>query len=582
MRTNTTTTARFSDLLHTLDPKPPTKRGSSPSELEKYSNRLGNPSPVFLFDEPLDGLELQGGIPNGTSAALSTFSMLPTAEDRGINYFIANFVTASSGPSHGYFNYFHEVCFAGGLEDTLKSSTTASGLAIYANTTKSPQLMSLARKEYTAALRHINAALRSPTDSVRDSTLLSIIVVSLFETATGSRQLSLKAWTEHINGAATLVKLRGRAQLRNCTGLRMFQHATSHLLISCVMREIPMPQQLMELRLEAFNYFPLDPAWQFLKKMDEYTLFRAAIKSESLQDHQTIIETALRLDADLTQIFSDVPSGWLYETVYTPNDPDIVFDGYYDIYYDHWIAQMWNGMRICRIMLSETVRARLLAGFTSVPPLFNSTEHMAQFQVSTDIVTQMRDDILHSVPQHLGYVKRKPFDYHSRSNSPSPPPSFDPIPDLNSNSSFTSLLFSNVNPTPSPPSGRTSPPLERDPTFPAIGGYFLLWPLYVAGINRVSTPEIRSYVSKMLQYIGDTMGLQQGNALGTFLDTYHPVMNGRFSTQDGPVKGILLGSRPLVELLEKDSLERKVSNEGGGSAGTLTSMGMLSASSLQD
>jgi len=53
---------------------------------------------------------------------------------------------------------------------------------------------------------------------------------------TSLHMVSLKAWTEHTNGAATLVKLRGLAQLRTKTGFGVFIHATSHLLLSCMQR----------------------------------------------------------------------------------------------------------------------------------------------------------------------------------------------------------------------------------------------------------------------------------------------------------------------------------------------------------
>jgi hypothetical protein len=71
----------------------------------------------------------------------------------------------------------------------------------------------------------------------------------------------------------------------------------------------------MELRVEAFNYVPPDPAWQFVKNMDEYALFRPAVKSGSLQDSQTIIER-VEVGPRSNPNPSDVPSDWLYETVY--------------------------------------------------------------------------------------------------------------------------------------------------------------------------------------------------------------------------------------------------------------------------
>lgn len=105
-----------------------------------------------------------------------------------------------------------------------------------------------------------------------------------------------------------------------------------------------MPPQLRELRLEAFQLVPPDPAWQFLKVIDEFTVFRAAVRDGTLSNPETIISKALRYDGDLVRIFSDVSSDWLYEMVYTNDDSEIMWNGCYAIYYDYWVAQIWNGM----------------------------------------------------------------------------------------------------------------------------------------------------------------------------------------------------------------------------------------------
>jgi hypothetical protein len=44
----------------------------------------------------------------------------------------------------------------------------------------------------------------------------------------------------------------------------------------------------------------------------------------------------------MTQVFDDAPLSWMYETVYTDSNSPLVFSGAYDIYYDIWVAQIWN------------------------------------------------------------------------------------------------------------------------------------------------------------------------------------------------------------------------------------------------
>lgn len=370
--------------------------------------------------------------------------------------------------SDGHFNYLHDV-YREEIDPTLKASVVAAGLAAYANTSKSARLMRQARKNYAVALRSINTALKSPEDAIKDNTLISILVVSIFETITGTSRLSMEGWTEHINGASSLLQLRGRSQIHTSKGLRLFIHVTSHLLVSCFQREMPMPPQLLELRIEASQLAPLSPAMQILKVIDELTVFRTQVRDRTLSGYQTIISTALRYDAKLVQIVSNIPPGWLYETIYADDDPDIIWNGCYDIYYDYGVAQIWNGVRSARIMLHETIQLRLLEGFTSIPPSVTPAEFTMQFWTSTDILVNMWDGILRSIPQHIGYVTRKLSRIQMTARQGLQRRHFD-------RTSFTDLLegtstFSSHSPHQNFNSGAQAfiPP----PSTPAIGGYFL-------------------------------------------------------------------------------------------------------------
>ena len=47
---------------------------------------------------------------------------------------------------------------------------------------------------------------------------------------TGRRPQSLRAWVEHINGAATLIDLRGSEQLRTKLGLQLFYQMRTQIV----------------------------------------------------------------------------------------------------------------------------------------------------------------------------------------------------------------------------------------------------------------------------------------------------------------------------------------------------------------
>jgi len=138
------------------------------------------------------------------------------------------------GPTRGHLDYLTNSCGEDGADASLGSAIKAVGLASFAHASHAPSLYKNARYQYTKALQATNNALRSPVHVKKDSTLTAIMVLSIFETITGCNQRSLQAWAEHVNGAAALLKLRGRDQLNTPRGRRMFIQVASSLQICCV------------------------------------------------------------------------------------------------------------------------------------------------------------------------------------------------------------------------------------------------------------------------------------------------------------------------------------------------------------
>ncbi|TGO37393.1 hypothetical protein BHYA_0098g00160 [Botrytis hyacinthi] len=450
-----------------------TSRASSSSDRRLSSQSISASSSNYEDDDEFELNEI-------LTAPRPRAALAPSIIEQGTSYFIANFVAGVSGPSHGHFNYVKDLCRNGGLDEALSTSMTAVGLASFANRTKSPQLLGEARHEYMIALRRVNGALRSPSDAVKDSTLLSIM-----------------AWTEHI-------KMEPR-RLLSFEALHSSKHEWG-----AVQREIPMPQEIMALRATVYKQLDLwDPAFRILATLDKFTYFRSDLRTGKSGDSGHIIAAALALDEELQQIFAKVPPGWEVETVQAGENkaPEIVFKGSYDIYYDYWIAQ------------------HILEGFDAIPPRFISMGYMAQYQLSTDTLMHMRDGILRSVPQCLGYVSRKPSTWTS-SPGHSTPPSRTPSP-LNNLPPSTPNTISNLLSTlyqdafvpgiPSIPAetGLTPPSFS----FPAAGAYFLVWPLYIAAVSRVTSPEDRNFACTALRRLTSDMGIAQGAALAHFIET---------------------------------------------------------------
>jgi hypothetical protein len=433
----------------------------------------------------------------------STFSLAPNIEELATGFFFSNYVIDVKGPTRGHLDHLHDIYNTYDMDENLLASMKAVGLAGCSHVTHSPQLMKGARQQYTKALRLTNEALASPTDAKKDSTLLAIMILGIFETVAGCNQKSLIAWSEHIKGAAALVSIRGTEQLRTPAGRRMFIQVCTNLLICCIQRRLPVPNHIIELRAEAAKHIQtFELGWLFQENMIAFANFRSETRSGAISDPQEIISKALEIDGTLLGMFSVAPPGWEYETIFTDAaDPDLVYNGCYHVYYDHWVAQLWNGMRSVRLLLNEQVRELILAGLASKPPRFLGPEYTAQVQISTDVILQMQADILASVPQHLGFAGVK------RASSYAPPSlSSEPSPEENQQkSSFIWNDFFNSTHFVGTPSQIPS----ETPMIRAAGGYFLMWPLFLCGVMDLASRSSQRWVSRLLRYIGETMGIQQ-------------------------------------------------------------------------
>lgn len=348
--------------------------------------------------------------------------------------------------------------------------------------------MNQARTQYARSLQLTNSALQSPTAVKKDSTLLAILILGIFETITGRNQKSMKAWAEHIHGAAAVIKLRGPEAIKTPGGIRLLAQVTSSLLISCIQRDIPLPKYIIEMTEDAENNMTnIDPAWVAQRIMIDYTAFNARYHDGYYTDPFELLNDAEALDERFLAFFTNVPKGWEYVIVRTEDDPDIVFDGYYHIYYDHWVAQIWNAIRELRILLNETIREALLKDFASPTPCLLGPEYAERFQTCTETMYQLQAEILASVPQHMGYATKN---------------------------SGNARLWS----------GFAADGFAAEfPTIRFSGGYFLIWPLFLTGNMRITTPEVRAFCVKNLRYIGTQMGIELASLLAKIVEQNIPI-----------------------------------------------------------
>lgn len=408
-----------------------------------------------------------------------TPSIVPDHRDLGIAVFFQQHT--QSRPLQEYsdpnpmFLDFASTIFRTSNNQMISACIKAVGLASLANIRSEKQILTQARKEYVESLRLVNNALRVPSEAVQDSTLLGVMLLNFFEQITCVDGHFVHIWTQHVNGAALLVKLRGTHQFTYKVGLQMFQHICQSLTTNCIQTGLPVPQHIIELRKQCAQYIDSEsPIWLIGDTMIKLTLLRSRVASGSNNDDDMdqILQDALDLDLEFKTITTRLSAEMPYHTCVDPSEPQF-YKGTYHIYPTVWTLYAWNSLRSGRCLLHQLIRSQMLKGFSAIPPRFLSPDYTSIFQESLENLLQMINDILCSAAQLIGWI---------------------PTPNL----------------TP-----------EKDPI--TAGARLLIWPFYVVihictSMGLFATiPGIDKYMMNVLAEVGRQTGILAATLLSSLL-----------------------------------------------------------------
>ncbi|KAK3296239.1 uncharacterized protein B0H64DRAFT_417727 [Chaetomium fimeti] len=443
------------------------------------------------------------------------YTLPPACQEDGFAYFFSRYVTADETVPHQKFDFIRDVwrpspSAPAAHVDGVLASMTAVGLMGLASTAQSPDLMDAARKSYGTALRLTNHALQDPAEAVKDSTMLSVLILGVFEmmAENTSRTMTVEAFQEHVNGAVALARMRGPAQFRTRAGRRMFSMLCQRVVVSCVQRNVPIPDFLVELwhemsrMAEAGNPDqPLVPLmWQALQ-------LRSDIKSGFLSDPEIIVDRLIALDQDIEKQAAQLPPSWKYR-----------------------IFQLLTNPRVHPLPRRAPVPQQL--GLMN--PADGSIGNGDDDDAAPIATVEIRE-------------------------TPSPPTS----PSARSSDSASSVyspLSATGGPRPAYPSGLTMLDVTggRDAEEEAER-YMLLvsatstlvWPLFVVGMSTACTPEMRAYVVGRLRTLYMETGIRQADAVANLLEEHEMAVGAEIGAGIGAGVGPETGAEWLdMELRE--------------------------------
>jgi hypothetical protein len=276
--------------------------------------------------------------------------------DQGISFFMSYYCTGIDQPSIQSVEYQQHLS-THGFHPLVSTAMTALGIAGVANLYMDSRLKSEATRWYLEAIKMANAAISSPEDVKADSTLTAVNLLSMFEAT--FNETSLAGWSNHVDGAASLVRVRGMDQFSTPAGQRMYLHTVGLLTMNCMGKGIPLPQYVHDLNSEVMKHLDTDdPRNRFFFLHIKTIDLRARILNQSAFSLTDIIESALELDKIAVNIFKDQGSDWEYDVV-PCQKRECIFENFYHVYPTSTAAQTWNWVRYNRIYFHGTEISRM-------------------------------------------------------------------------------------------------------------------------------------------------------------------------------------------------------------------------------
>lgn len=206
----------------------------------------------------------------------------------------------------------------------------------------------------------------------------------------------------------------------------------------------------------------------------------ADIDTKALSDSAEILSAAYAIEGELVAWLAALPSDFSYTTVeigmLEPLFKDrrcrvLPYNNKYHVYRSYWLCNAWNQYRSARIMANHIILCYLKRISANKPANSLSGNIQGQLHVICNTMDQLSEDFCASVPYNLGAGEME----HTPGWSPN-------------SDSF-------------------------------IGGYILLWPLFLVGTTKRRTHPMRDWVMDCLKHVGHAMGIDQALALVDMMES---------------------------------------------------------------
>ncbi|EAW16911.1 Zn(II)2Cys6 transcription factor [Aspergillus fischeri NRRL 181] len=390
---------------------------------------------------------------HGPITATSLPSTLPSLDmdELGLHFFVYHFSTYAWAGRCQPQNITSPFMRRFGEDATLRSAVASVGLAALSNIRKDEGILRGARQRYGQAIRVIQSTLKSQTADQLDGTMKMILMVALFEIVDANPTSKL-SWIVHLQGAAAL---RNRSPRDFFTKNHRVQIMFTFTWIFKYFQtggRFPLELEgwaAPDIPVEANDDFPAVSLIEILLK---FIRLHASLAKGSDQSMSSALTEALACEMQLEGWSTSLPAKFGYMEKVS-KDTSQYFYGRFHLYEDVWASRILIHYLTGRLFVNELI-LHLASQCDS------SIEQILQTAHARRMIIQLAVDIcVAAASQPL-------------------------FPDYMS--------------------------LNRNGAIPPLSGVFMfMYPLAVAATATGVSDDLREWVMRTLDHIGQTMGIRQ-------------------------------------------------------------------------
>jgi hypothetical protein len=329
----------------------------------------------------------------GPVSTFDVFRSCQPIEDTAVVHLMSCFIPGS------HFDYLPWMYGQVGAESALVATVHAASMAYLSRELRQSDLMEAARRLYAKALLATNRALADPCAAASDATLVSVLLLSLFEALIWRHPRTPESWTTHTKGALEIVKLRGSRQLESSVGRQLFVQVTNIVCVNSLQRRAQVPQDLVDLIQGALQQLRSgfeSPQYELASLTSHVANLIARIYAGGMDAGQ-VLKATRTMDRYYVSFTNRLPPVWHYlKTSLEKPRPD-VYGEFIHQYPSHRTAQLWNSCRMVRILLNETIYS--YAAY--LPTVARQTTQ----QEAVDNIEEMATQICASIPQFASQLE---------------------------------------------------------------------------------------------------------------------------------------------------------------------------------